>query len=128
MQGLAREGLHCLDHGRARGRRNAEAPAVGLVADQRVANVGHVHTDLVGTAGFQFHSYVGVRAEALEHPVMADRRLAAVGYRHALAHAAVAADGRIDLATSSYHANHYAFIDAADRTLLQLVDQSGLRL
>ncbi len=128
MQGLTREGLHRLDHGRAGCRRDAEAAAVGLVADQRVADMSHVHADLVGTAGFQLHPHMGVRAEALEHTVVADRRLAAVGDCHALAHAAVAADGRVDLATGSHHTNHDAFINAADRALLQLVDQVGLRL
>lgn len=99
MQRLAREGFHRLDHGGAGCRRNAEAPTVRLVADQREANVGHVHADLVGTAGFQLDPHMGVRAETLEYAVVADRRLAAVGDCHALAHTAVAADRGIDLAT-----------------------------
>ncbi len=128
MQGLAREVLDRVDHGRARRRRNAEATAVGLVADQREANVGHVHADLVGTAGLQLHPYVGVRAEALEHAVVADRRLAAVGDGHALTHAAVAADRGVDLAARGHHAHHDALVDTADAAFLQLVDQVGLRL
>ncbi len=128
MQGLTREGLHRLDHGWAGSWRNAEAPAVGLVTDQRKTDMGHVHANLVGTAGFQLHAYVGVRAEALEHTIVADRRLAAVGYRHALAHAAVATDGRIDLAASGHYTNHDALVDAADFTRLHLFDQLGLRL
>ncbi len=128
MQCLAREGFHRLDHGRAGCWRNAEAPAVGLVADQREANVSHVHANLVGTAGFQLDPHVGVRAEALEHTVMADRRLAAIGDRHALAHAAVAADRGIDLAAGSDDANHDALVDTADLARLHLLDQPGLRL
>jgi len=128
MQCLAREGFHRLDHGRAGCRRNAEAPAVRLVADQREANVSHVHANLVGTAGFQLDPHVGVRAEALEYTVVADRRLAAVGNRHALAHAAMAADRGIDLAAGSDHANHDALVDAADLARLHLLDQPGLRL
>ncbi len=128
MQGLAREGLDRLDHGRAGRRRDAEATAVGLVANQREPDMGHVHTDLVGTAGFQLDPHMGVGAEALEHTVVADRWLAAFGYRHALAHAAVAADRGVDLATGGDHANHDALVDAADRAFLQLVDQVGLRL
>jgi len=128
MQRLAREGFHRLDHGRAGSRWNAEAPTVRLVTDEREANVGHVHTNLVGTTGFQLYPHVGVRAEPLEHAVVADRRLAAVGDCHALAHAAVAADRSIDLATGSDHADHDAFINAADLARLHLLDQPGLRL
>ncbi len=128
MQCLAREGFHRLDHGRAGCRRNAEAPAVGLVADQREANVSHVHANLVGTAGFQLDPHMGVRAEALEHTVVADCRLSAVGDRHALAHAAVAPDRGVDLAAGGDHANHDALVDAADLARLHLLDQPGLRL
>ncbi len=128
MQRLAREGLHRLDHGWAGSRRNAEAPAVGLVAHQRETNVGHVHANLVGAAGFQLHPHVGVRTEALEYAVVADRRLATVGDCHALAHATVAADRGIDLAASGHYADHDALVDAADFTGLHLFDQLGLRL
>lgn len=128
MQRLTREGLHRLDHGWAGSWRNAEAPAVGLVTDQRETDMGHVHANLVGTAGFQLHAHVGVRAEALEHTVVTDRRLAAVGYRHALAHAAVATDRRIDLAAGGHYTNHDALVDTADFTRLHLFDQLGLRL
>ncbi len=128
MQRLAREGLDRLDHGWAGSRRNTEAPAVRLVANQGETYMGHVHANLVGAAGFQLHSYMGVRAEALEHTVMADRRLAAVGYRHALAHAAMAANGRVDLATGCHHTNHDALVDTADLAGLHLLDQLGLRL
>ena len=128
MQGLAREVLDRLDHGYAGCRWNAEAPAVGLVADQREAHMGHVHADLVGTAGFEFDPHMRVRAEAFEYAIVADRRLAAVGHRHALAHAAVTADRRVDLATGGDHPDHDALVDAADRALLQLVDQVGLGL
>ncbi len=128
MQRLTREGLHRLDHGWAGSWRNAEAPAVGLVTDQRETDMGHVHANLVGTAGFQLHAHVGVRAEALEHTVVTDRRLAAIGYRHALAHAAVATDRRIDLAAGGDYTNHDALVDTADFTRLHLFDQLGLRL
>lgn len=128
MQGLAREGLDRLDHGRAGCRRDAEAAAVGLVTDQRETDMGHVYTDLVSTAGFQLDPHVGVRTEALEHTVVADRRLAAFGHRHALACATVTADRGVDLAAGSYHADHDALVDPADRTALQLLDQLGLRL
>ncbi len=128
MQRLAREAFHCLDHGWAGSRRNAEAATVGLVADQRKADMGHVHADLVGAAGFQLDPYMGVRAEALEHPVVADGWLAAVGDRHALAHAAVATDRGVDLATGGDHPDDDALINAADLARLHLLDQLGLRL
>ena len=128
MQGLTREGLDRFDHGRACRRRDAEAPAVGLVTDQGEADVGHVHANLVGTAGFELDPHVSVRPETLEHTVVADCWLATVCDSHALAHAAVATDGGVDLATGSDHAHHDAFVDTADRALLQLVHQVGLRL
>ncbi len=128
MQSLAREVLHRLDHGHAGRRRNAEAHAVRLVADQRIPHMRHVHTNLVGTPGFQLHPHMGVRTEALEHAVVADRRLAAFSHRHALAHATVTADRGIDLAPGDHHAHHDALVDPADRAALQLLDQLGLRL
>lgn len=128
MQRLARESFHCFDHGWAGRWRDAEAPAVGLIAHQREADMGHVHADLVRTAGFQLHTHVGMRAEALEHAVVADGRLAAVGHRHTLTHAAVAADRGIDLAPSGDHANDDALVDAADLARLHLLDQLGLGL
>lgn len=128
MQSLTREGFHSLNHGWAGSRRNAEAPTVRLIAHQREADMGHVHANLVSTAGFQLDPHMGVRAEALEHTVVADRRLAAVGDGHALTHTAVAADRGIDLATGGHHANHDALIDAADLAGLHLLNQLGLRL
>src|SRR5690606_15813064 len=49
VQGLARELPQGLHQGRTGRRRDAEAPRVERVAYQRIAGMGHVHTDLVGT-------------------------------------------------------------------------------
>lgn len=128
MQRLAREVLDRLDHGWAGCRRNTETHTVRLVADQRITDMRHVHADLVRTAGFQLDPHMGVRTEALEHPVVADRRLAAVSDRHALTQPAVTTDRGVDLAAGDHHPNHDALVDAADRAALQLLDQLGLRL
>lgn len=128
MQRLAREILQRFDHGLAGSRRNAETTAVGRVAHQREVDVGHVHTDLVGPAGFQLDPHMGVGTETLEHAIMADRLLAALHYRHALALLAVTTDGGVDLATGGDDPDHDAFIDPADAAALQLCDQLCLRL
>lgn len=128
MQGLAREGFEGINHGQAGRWWNAEATAIDRIADQREVNVGHVYTDLVGPAGFQLDPHVGVRAEAFQYTVVADRWLAAFGHRHALTLPAVTTDRRIDLAACGHHTDHDAFIDAADTATLQLGNQLGLRL
>ncbi len=128
MQGLAREGLEGLNHGRAGRWRNAEATAVDRVTDQREVDVGHVYANLVGTSGFQLDPYMGMGTEALQHTVVADGRLAALGHGHALALPAMAADRRVDLAAGGDHTDHDALIDAADTAVLQLSNQLCLRL
>ena len=60
------------------------SPAVHLITQKRMTDVGHVHPNLVGTPGFQLDPHMGVRAKALEHAVMADRRFAPLHHRHAL--------------------------------------------
>ena len=89
MQRLTREVFQRLDHGHTGCRRDTEATAVGRISDQREVDVGHVHANLVGSTGFQLDPHVGVGAETLEHAVVADRLLAALHHRHALALLAV---------------------------------------
>ena len=54
MQGLSAKGLQRLARPPAQLRRlGLEARAVDVVAQQRMADMGQMHPDLVGAAGFQ---------------------------------------------------------------------------
>ncbi len=71
---------------------------------------------------------MGVRAEALEHTIVTDRRLATLHHRHALALLAVPTDRRIHRAAGDDHSDDDRLVDATDAARLQLLDQAGLRL
>ncbi|MNN45853.1 hypothetical protein D3C81_1602050 [compost metagenome] len=71
---------------------------------------------------------MGMGAETLQHPVVADRRLAAGDHGHALALLAMAADGGIDLAAGRDHTDHHGLIDTAHAAGLQLRHQAGVGL
>lgn len=128
MQSLARKLLEGLDQRRTRGWRNAEATAVDRITHQREVHISHVHTNLVGTAGFQLHACVRMGTEALQHPVMADGGLAPGDDGHALTLLAMTADRRIYLATGRDHPDHYSLVHATHATRLQLCDQAGMSL
>src|SRR5262245_32712705 len=76
----------------ARPRRQPRAAAVNGVADERRADVRHVHADLMRAASLELDLAVRVRAEALEHAVTRARLAAAVDDGHSCALAGTAAD------------------------------------
>jgi len=79
----------------------AAGAAVHRIADQRMADMGEVHADLVGAAGGELATQQrGVRAEAALRRVAGQRRLAApvADHRHFLPVMRVAADIALDLA------------------------------
>ena len=47
--------------------------AIGFVIEQRMADVLHMHPDLVGAAGFQYTLNEGNIAESFEHLIVGDR-------------------------------------------------------
>ncbi len=128
VQRLPGEFAKSLDQGLAGHRGNPEAPTVDRIADQGIANMAHVHADLVGTPGLQLDPGMGVRTEAFQHAVMADRHLAGVDHRHLLPLHAMPSDRRIDGAAGGDHADHDRLVDAADRPCLQLRHQLGVGL
>src|SRR5690606_15067161 len=96
------------------------APAVHRVADDGIADVGHVDTDLVRAPGFQTALHEGVAAETFLDAVMGDR-LAGIGSaadRTFLAVGRVPADRRIHRTAGSQHALHDGIVTAADAALL----------
>src|SRR3546814_8162205 len=70
----------------------AHRPAVDEVANDRLADMRHVHADLMCAAGFQTHAHVRVLLEAFLHPVVGDGRTTIVDHRHLQALARMAAD------------------------------------
>jgi hypothetical protein len=87
VQRLAREGRDgAAPPGRQRLRRHLAAPAIDRIADQPVADMGHVHPDLVRAPGLQpaFDQRAGGGAPKLPAPAPASPR-AARGRQHRLA-------------------------------------------
>lgn len=73
--------------------------AVDQIAEQRVADVRHVHADLVRAAGLQLAADVRVAVVARDDRPVRDRVAGVFGrHGHALAVRRVAADGRVDRA------------------------------
>src|SRR5690554_814010 len=103
-----------------------QTPAIGRIAHQRVAHVGHVHTDLVGTAAFQFAANMGMSGKALNQPVVGHRRFAGRHHRHALAVLRVPANGSIYCGAAGERTHHHRLVFPAHGALLQLVDQRGV--
>src|SRR4051794_33708046 len=128
VQRLARKLLQRLYERLTGRRRYAETTAIERIAHQRITEMGHVHTNLMGAPGFQLDPHMGMRAEAFQHPVMGDRRLATFDHGHALTLLAMTTNRRIDSAAGDDHADDDGFINTADATRLQLLDQTRLGL
>src|SRR5690349_12300759 len=79
----------------ARLRRQTRPAAVHRVADERRANVRHVHADLMRAARLELDLAMRVRAKALEHAIARARLAAALDDPHARALARMAADGSV---------------------------------
>ena len=97
MQRLALEGAQGLDELLA-SRRAACAKRPPYTGSPTIGyfQMRQVQANLVRSPGLEFHAKVGVGPEALEHPVVRDRRPAALAHRHAQPIAAMAPDRLID--------------------------------
>src|SRR5579885_316776 len=90
--------------GRKAARAGLEAFTVGFIAQQRVANLGEMHSDLVRAAGLQLAFEKGsdrlaiLALEDFPHLVMGDRPAAARAHAHFYARARIAADRLVDRA------------------------------
>src|SRR5436190_23585485 len=105
----------------------ARAAAVDRVAYQRMTDVLEMNADLVRAAGLEPAFDQGGMAEALEHPERGARRLAALVYRHAGAHAHVAAERRVDDAAGRRIALHQREVNPAHAALGKLPGEARLR-
>src|SRR5262245_39625334 len=79
-------------------RRSQARLAIYLVAHDRMAERGEMHTDLVSPPGLQVQFQEGEVGEALEHAIAGDRSLATSGWsdRHLHAVPRVSANRRVD--------------------------------
>src|SRR5689334_14357821 len=108
MQGLAAESLeHHLRRLWEFADRGFEAFAIGLIAEKRMADMSHVHADLMGAAGLEPAAHKarkGRRAEIFLHLEMSYRlaRACAMGDAHLLARSPMTADRRIDRAAPAF--------------------------
>ena len=100
------------------------AAGVGLVGEDRVADVGQVDADLVGPARLRLAAHQGEAPEPLDHLVEGHRLLAAVlgaADRHLLAVGRVEADRPLDVvAVALGDARHQRQVFLVDRPLLEL--------
>lgn len=95
MQGLTAESLDLTPQRITETGPANTAGAVNRIAHHRIAQVLHVHTDLMGAPGLQLHRQVGVMGKALGHPVMRYRRPSIADHRHPRAPGGMTAYGRI---------------------------------
>ncbi len=126
VQGLTVEVAQCLGQFRGGVAQWAQTTAIGGIAHQRVLDVGHVHTDLVGTTGFQTQPQTGVATELLVHPVVGDGGAAIGHHSHMGTLGRVTADGRIDGAAGGHVTDGDRLVFTGDLTRLQRLHQVGL--
>jgi len=107
--------------------RQSQATTVDLIADQRMPTVRHVHTNLVGSAGFEFHIDMGMRGKAFFDPVMGNGRFAIGLHAHAYPIHRVALDGRVDRTPCRQHAVANGFVVTVDFAISQHAGQCGVR-
>ena len=128
MQGLALEATQRLDQLGSRALGQTQTLAVQGITQQRIADVGHVHADLVGTPGFQLDPDMGVATETFQYAVMGDRRLAGMGHCLFGTDGRMTADGLIHLASTGHDATGNGFVLAKGGLFLQLIHQRRVRL
>src|SRR5690606_8714974 len=127
VQGLAPEAFEHLAQALVRARRNRMPAAVQRVADQRMPSPGEVHADLVRAAGLELDAYISVRAEAAQHAIARDGRLAVLAHGHAQAIDRVTPDRRVDGTAAGQHAVTDGEITARDGALAHEPDELRVR-
>ena len=93
----------------------------------RIADVRHVHADLMRAPGLQLQAHVRMRAEALEHAVVRDGLAAIFANRHAHAIDRMSADRRVDHAAAGHHARADRFVFTLDLARFDGAHQRGMR-
>ena len=94
------------------------AAAIHRIANQRVPDGGHVHANLVRSAGFQGAFDQRAIDESFDDAVVRARRLAGTDHRHFRPLRRMPADRLIDRAARFEHAAHERLIIALDRSRL----------
>ncbi|MNC46562.1 hypothetical protein D3C75_955860 [compost metagenome] len=92
-----------------------------------MVDIRHMHTDLVRTAGFQAQAQTGMGAEMFHNAVMGHRRFAHWVHGHVSTFGGVASNRLLHRAPRSHGADRYRFVLTGDLTLLQCLNQAGLR-
>ena len=110
------------------GWRQLGAAAIDGVAEQRRANVRHVHANLMRAARLELELAVRVRAKALQDAVTGERGASAFGHGHLRSLAAVPADRRVDGAAARQDALANRSVRALDLAPLQSRRQHGVAL
>ena len=126
MQSLTLESLDNLHQLLTGGAREARWTGVEGVTDKRIAQMAHVDTNLVGSAGFQFEVDMGMPAKALQHPVVGDGGLASGHNCHTQAVARMSAGRRPHHPAGAHDTKNNALVLTADRPLAELLNQSNL--
>ncbi len=126
MQRLTVEVAQCLGQLGGRVAQWAQTATVSGIAHQRVFDVRHVDTDLVGTAGLQTQTQTGVATKLLVNPVVSYGRTTIGHHGHMSTLGRVATDGRIDGATCGHVTDGDRFVLTGDLARLQRFHQMGL--
>ena len=107
----------------------ARPTGISGVAHQRVANMGHMHTNLVGAAGFKKTPHVAVVAITFLQAIMRNRLLAAkLHHRHFCALLRVTPHWLLNLTPTGHAAHHNGVVFAVNIARLQLRHQVGVGL
>ncbi|MNZ71118.1 hypothetical protein D3C78_894730 [compost metagenome] len=111
---------------RSRISQQAQTATVSGIPHQRMLDVSHVDTDLVGTTGFQTQTQTGVATELLVHPVVGHGRTAIGHHSHVGTLGRVTADGGIHGTACGHVTYGDGFVLTGDLTRLQRLHQMGL--
>ncbi len=127
VQRLATEIAQCIDKFVGSARRYGNASPVDGIADQRMPPIREVHANLMGSARLEIDLYIGVRPEALEHPVVRHGRAPGIGNRHAFAVDAVPADRPFDRPAARQQAGANGAVLTRDLPLSECPHEPGMR-
>jgi hypothetical protein len=105
MQGLPTERPQYVYYFFACARRQRQPSTISLIADQGVAAVRKVNPYLVGPSCFKLYSYIRVRIETLQEPIVRYGLLAGVGHVHSQAIHRMTPNGCIYLAAAGQNTN-----------------------
>ena len=110
MQGLVAEFTQGPGQFIAGTRRYGQAAAIDRIADQGMAQVSEMHTNLVGAPGLEGDPNMAVPAKSFDHAVMGDRIAACGSNGHFSAIVRVAIERLVDGSASGQHAQAHRLV------------------